>query len=171
MDSLSSEYFKAFSKIPTYKLFNYSANNQAFPKEILEAVIITIPKQGKDPMSPSNSRPISLLNVDLKIYSKVLANCLLEITPFLIKSDQVGFDEGHQSPDSIRRMVDLINRIENNQIPSLLLGLDAQKAFDRVHWGYIAETLKKFGYAFHADQRCWSPPPTWRFFEEVPDCV
>lgn len=51
-----------------------------------------IPKQEKDPLSPTNYRPISLPNSDLKMYAKVLANRLLVLTPYLIEPDQVEKD-------------------------------------------------------------------------------
>lgn len=72
---------------------------------------------------------------------------MLEITPYLVNSDQVGFVKGHQAPDSMRRMINLIDYVENIGTPSLLLGLDVEKAFNRVHWNYIARTLEKFGFS------------------------
>lgn len=127
-------------------MFNQAANSNTFSKELLEAIIITLPKSGKDPTSPLNYRPISLLNSDLKIYAKILANRIVNITPLLIKPDQVGFVKGRQAPDSTRRMLNIINLIHNDKTPSLLLALDAEKAFDRMHWEYISQTLTKFGF-------------------------
>lgn len=112
----------------------------------MEAIIITIPKQGKDPSSPLNYRPISLLNSDLKIYAKILANRLVNITPQLIGPDQVGFTKGRQAPDSTRRILNITDQIHTDRTPSLLLTLDAEKAFDRMHWIYISKTLDKFGF-------------------------
>lgn len=113
---------------------------------MLEAIIITIPKPGKDTTSPANYRPISLLNSNIKIYAKILASSLLEITPYLIRLDQVGFVKGRQAPDGTRRMINLIQQVENSGVPSLLLALDAEKAFDRVYWGYLSATLMKFRF-------------------------
>lgn len=108
------EYYKAIIDIlATYQtdIFNQVTKNNDLPKEMLEAIIITIPKTGKDPASPKNYRPISLLNSDLNIFSKILANCLLDVTPYLIEPDQVGLVKCRQGPDSTRRMINLINYV------------------------------------------------------------
>lgn len=147
-DGFSAEYYKAFSAIlapELVKIFNIAASDGTFPKEMLQAIIITIPKPGKDVADPQNFRPISLLNSDLKIYAKILANRLMEITPSLIGLDQVGFVKGRQAPDGTRRMLDLLRISELSKQPSIFLALDAEKAFDRVHWGYLSRTLLKFG--------------------------
>lgn len=86
---------------------------------MLQAIIVTIPKLGKDPSLAQNYRPISLLNSDLKIYAKVLANRLLNITPTLIGLEQVGFVKGRQDPDSTRRMINLIRYAEITRKPSI----------------------------------------------------
>ena len=39
-----------------------------------EGVITLLPKPGKDKLSPSNHRPITLLNCNYKIISKVIIN-------------------------------------------------------------------------------------------------
>lgn len=149
IDGFSAEYYKTFSHILAphlVEIFNTAASTGTFPKEMLQAVIITIPKPGKNPDLPQNFRPISLLNVDIKIYAKILANRLLQVTPSLIGLDQVGFVKGRQAPDGTRRMINLLTHLEINHTPSVLLALDAEKAFDRVHWGYLSATLTKFGF-------------------------
>lgn len=147
-DGFSAEYYKAFSTLLAPKLtnaFNIAAFSGSFPQEMLQAVIVTLPKPGKDTSSPQNFRPISLLNSDLKIYTKVLANRLMETIPALISLDQVGFVKGRQASDGTRRMLNLLRLAETTQEPSTFLTLNAEKAFDRVHWGYLSKTLSKFG--------------------------
>ena len=50
------------------------------PEETLMAHIAVIKKEGKDPAQCANYRPISLLNVDLKIFAKILA---IRIIPYI----------------------------------------------------------------------------------------
>lgn len=147
-DGFSAEYYNAFSNILVpymNNLFQKASTDSTFPEEMLQAVIVTLPKPGKKPEAPQNFRPISLLNTDLKIYSKILANRLAEVTPSLIKADQVGFVKGRQAPDGTRRMFNLLKIAETRKVPTVFLTLDAEKAFDRVHWGYLLATLAKFG--------------------------
>lgn len=113
---------------------------------MLNAIVVTLPKPGKDPTSPQNFCPISLLNVDVKIYAKLIANRLINILLKLIHKDQTGFTKGRQSSDATRRMIDIIHQVDNSGTPSVLLSLDAEKAFDRVHLGYLFSVLPKFGF-------------------------
>jgi len=59
-----------------------------------EGVITLIPKPGKDPLLVTNFRPITLLNCDYEILSKVINNRLCSLLPKLIKNDQTGFIKG-----------------------------------------------------------------------------
>lgn len=46
--------------------------------------------------------------------------------------------------DATRLILNIIHHAERT--PSLLLSIDAVKAFNRVHWIYMAQVLEKFGF-------------------------
>ncbi len=48
-----------------------------FPFFFNDVLISVIPKKDRDPTEPSNYRPISLINEDCKILSKILASRLV----------------------------------------------------------------------------------------------
>lgn len=64
----------------------------------------------------------------------------------LIKPDQTGFIPGRQGANNIRRTLNLISCAKNKSQPAMLLSLDAQKAFDRVKWNFLYQTLANFGF-------------------------
>lgn len=64
----------------------------------------------------------------------------------LIRLDQIGFTKGRQASNVTRHILNIISYAKRTQMPSLLLSIDAEKAFDWVHWGYMVHTLKKFGF-------------------------
>ena len=112
----------------------------------LEAIISVIPKEGKDESLCSSYRPISLLNIDLKIFSKILAIRMENVMQDMVHTDQVGFIIGRQGRDNGIRTLLVIEEIRKSGAPGLLLSIDAEKAFDRVDWGFMQHTLESMGF-------------------------
>lgn len=69
------------------------------PPSLNSAFITVIPKPGKDPSLVGNYRPISLINNNLKILTKIMADRISSFINLYIHKDQVGFIPGHQGHD------------------------------------------------------------------------
>lgn len=90
-----------------------------------------------------------MLNVDLKLLSKILVLRLEKILPSIIDEDQTGFIKGRSSSNNIRRLLNVIELSQKCNSDTLILSLDAEKAFDCVEWPYLFYSLQRFGLGDH----------------------
>lgn len=93
-DGIPPEFYKQYGEQLTPKLHEMivkSLKEGTLPASMAEAIIVVIPKPGKDPELCTSYRPISLLNADAKILTKVLARRLNEVILNLVHEDQTGF--------------------------------------------------------------------------------
>ena len=67
-----------------------------------KAVITLIEKQGKDRTLMENWRPISLINVDAKIISKVIAARVKDVLPNIIHHNQTGYVKDRYLGETVR---------------------------------------------------------------------
>ena len=111
-----------------------------------QAVISLIEKKDKDKRYIKNWRPISLLNVDLKIASKALAARIKKVIGSMILCDKTAYVKGRYMGESIRLIQDIIECADEMDEEGILFSSDIEKAFDSVDHTFIFTTRKKFGF-------------------------
>ena len=93
-----------------------------------------------------NWRPITLLNADYKICSKILAERLKPVLPKIIGTDQNGFVQGRHIFNSNRLIEDIFDYTDAENEEGAIIFLDQMKAFDRIEWEWLDECLKDFNF-------------------------
>ena len=94
----------------------------------------------------SNWRPISLLNVDYKIISKVLSKRLSNVIKNIVNIDQTCAVPGRSILDNVHLLRNIIDYVEQKDLPCALISLDQSKAFDRVSHQFLFKALKAYGF-------------------------
>ena len=148
-DGLTKAFYVTFWRklsTPLLECYDFSFLNGCMSTSQRQAVITLIEKSGKDRNLLSNWRPISLLNYDYKILTKVLANRVKQFLPYIISESQTGYVKERNIEDSIRLIQDVIHYLDTNNLPGILLAIDFQKAFDTIEWEFLLKALKHFNF-------------------------
>ncbi len=128
------------------KTFNWVLQEGEIPPSWREATISVIPKEGRDRQECGNYRPISVLNLDYKLFTSIFVHRLEKLLPNLINLDQTGFIHRRQTTDNIRRILHIPGQIQKDKTQSIIVSLDTEKAFDSVRWAFLYKVLGKFGF-------------------------
>ncbi|KAJ4447178.1 hypothetical protein ANN_09179 [Periplaneta americana] len=104
------------------------------PKRWKHSHILLFPKPGKDASDPQNYRPISLTSTLAKLMEKVLVSRLHVYmrNRNLLPTTQAGFRPGAQLHDQLIRVLTPIEEAYTRRHYSILIALDAKRAFDTV---------------------------------------
>jgi exonuclease III len=128
------------------KLMNLCIDSREIPNSWKMARISLIFKDGSQ-YQPGNYRPISLLSVQYKLLTKILASRLsqyMEANQFL-SAEQLGYRDGKDTIEGVIRLITKIKAAKAHKKAIHVAYIDLVKAYDSVeHWA-IEQALEHYG--------------------------
>ena len=147
-DGLTVNFYKIFwnrLKAPLLSCLNCTIEQEELTVSQKRGIINLFHK-GDSKKDLTNWRPITLLNTDYKIFSKVMALRIQNVLPNIISKSQKGFMKNRNITDLIRNIDDIINCARVSSTTGLVASLDFRKAFDSVNKDTILNALHIFNF-------------------------
>lgn len=144
-DGLPLEFYRTFRDIltPTWTLIcrELMSPDVPLPPAFVEGLIIPIRKpSGRTRIR--DYRPLTLLNCDFKIFSRLLAARLRRVLRQVISLDQTSLGGVANIQTALGEYRDVIALAKACRLRGALASIDFDQAFDRVSHTYLAEVLK-----------------------------
>ena len=128
------------------KLINRCLLEGTLPLSLRQCYITLICKDKTKADLLTNWRPISLLNCDYKILSKVLSLRMRNVIGEIVHPDQTCSIPGRSIQDNVHLIRNLVEYVDDKNMPAAIISLDQTKAFDRVSHEYLFKVLHSFGF-------------------------
>jgi len=132
---------------PLLNCFRYYMQKRSLHPNQKYGIITLLPKKPVERDKVENWRPITLLNTDVNILSKILAKRISKTLPSLINEDQTGFVPGRLIFENALDIQTIIQSLQASQTSALAVSVDFRKAFDSVKWNFLSDALRKFGFS------------------------
>lgn len=145
-DGIPAEFYQYFWHLIQDLYFDFisAVDKSVFPIGKNTSVTSLIFKNKGDIDLLAYYRPIALMNVDVKILTKLLSRRLVPVLPTIIHASQTAVF-GRNIGDNIHLVRDIIDLANKNDEEAALLFLDQEKAFDRVNHDFLYKVLNRFG--------------------------
>jgi hypothetical protein len=108
--------------------------------------IILLPKK-ENAIQIQQYRPICLLNVSFKLFTKVATNRVSAVAEKVIRPTQSAFMPGRHILEGVLVLHETIHELQRKKMDGVLLKIDFEKAYDKVQWPFLHQVLRMKGFS------------------------
>jgi hypothetical protein len=147
-DGFPADFYQTFwetMKRDLLDLFNYLHAGQLELFCLDFGEIILLPKVNETERI-QQYRPICLLNVSFKIFTKVATLRLNTVADHVVWPYQTTFMQGWNILDAVISLHERVHELHSKKFNGVILKIDFEKAYDKVKWSFLQQTLRMKGF-------------------------
>uniref|UniRef100_M8BSZ2 Leucoanthocyanidin reductase n=1 Tax=Aegilops tauschii TaxID=37682 RepID=M8BSZ2_AEGTA len=91
-------------------------------------------------------RPICLLNISFKIFTKVGTNRLTQIAHSVVQPSQTAFMLDRNILEGVVVLHETLHEIHTKKLDGVVFKVDFEKAYDKVKWSFLQQALRMKGF-------------------------
>nr|AAL77136.1 Putative non-LTR retroelement reverse transcriptase [Oryza sativa Japonica Group]AAP52241.1 retrotransposon protein, putative, unclassified [Oryza sativa Japonica Group] len=149
-DGFPAEFYQVFWNVIKFDLLELfkDFHSGSFPLYSLNfGTIILLPKCVKA-MKIQQYRPICLLNVSFKIFTKIATNRTMDIAQKVISPTQTAFIPGRNIMEGVLILHETLHELHRKDKSGVIFKIDFEKAYDKVKWPFVQQkTLRMKGFS------------------------
>ena len=147
-DGLPAEFYQVFWETIKDDLLAMFVDfqNENLPLHSLNFGIITLLSKKTEATKIQQYRQICLLNVSFKIFTNVSCNRLSRIANNIIRPTQSAFMPNRYILEGVVILHETLHELQRNKANGVILKIDFEKAYDKVNWKFLQQTLRMKGF-------------------------
>ena len=147
-DGFPAEFYKTFWEVIKKDLMDMFYQFQRGDLSLYKlnfGVITLIPKK-ENAVQIQQYRPICLLNVSFKIFTKVATNRITGIAHKVIKPTQTAFMPGRHILEGVVVLHETIHELHRKKMDGVIFKIDFEKAYDKFKWPFLQQVMRMKGF-------------------------
>jgi hypothetical protein len=147
-DGFPAEFYQHFwdvLKDDLMAMFTHFQNGD-FPMYKLNFGVITLLPKKDNAVQIQQYRPICLLNVSFKIFTKVVTIRVSQIAHKIVRPTQTAFMPGRHILEGVVVLHETIHELHRKKMDGILFKIDFEKAYDKVKWSFLQQVMRMKGF-------------------------
>jgi len=109
--------------------------------------IITLIPKVQEATRIQQYRPICILNVSFKIFTKVITNRLNKVAQIVVSPMQTAFMPDRNIMEGVVVLHETIHELHTKKQNGVIFKIDFEKSYDKVKWSFLQQTLRMKGFS------------------------
>jgi hypothetical protein len=147
-DGFPAEFYQQFWHLIKHDLMPlfHQLYSGVLPLYKLNFGIITLLPKKENAIQIQQYRPICLLNVSYKIFTKVATIRIADLASKVIRPTQTAFMPGRHILEGVVVLHETVHELHRKKLDGVLFKIDFEKAYDKVRWPFLQQVLRMKGF-------------------------